>query len=172
MTSIMEKLRQIELIVFDVDGTMTDGGMYYSNEGIALKRFDVRDGMGIVLAHKAGIKTAIITSEDTEIVKQRARTLKIDILIQGSRNKLSSLSLLCGQLSLSPEQIAFIGDDVNDLACMEYVGFSMAPADAHEIVKEQVHYVSAFAGGHGAVRECCDMILKAKGMSITLPEQW
>lgn len=172
MTSIMENLRQIELIVFDVDGTMSDGGMYYSNEGIALKRFNVRDGMGIVLLHKAGLKTAIITSEETELVQKRAETLKIDAIIQGSRNKMASLSLLCSQYALTLPQIAYIGDDVNDLPCLQSVGFSMAPSDAHEIVLENVHYVSAFPGGHGAVRECCDMILKAKGKSMTLPEQW
>jgi YrbI family 3-deoxy-D-manno-octulosonate 8-phosphate phosphatase len=172
MTSIIENLRHIELIVFDVDGTMTDGGMYYSEQGIVMKRFDVRDGMGIVLLHKAGLKTAIITSEETEIVKQRAQTLKIDTVIQGSRNKMASLSLLCGQYSLTMSQIAFIGDDVNDLACLKAVGFSMSPSDAHEIVKEHVHYVSSYMGGNGAVRECCDMILQAKGLSITLPEQW
>ncbi len=172
MTSIMENLRQIELIVFDVDGTMTDGGMYYTEQGISFKRFDVRDGMGIVLLHKAGLKTAIITSEETKIVQERASTLKIDSVIQGSRNKMASLSLLCEQYSLSLDQIAYIGDDVNDLACLQAVGFSMSPSDAHDIIKENVHYISEYPGGHGAVRECCDMILKAKGMSIILPEQW
>jgi 3-deoxy-D-manno-octulosonate 8-phosphate phosphatase (KDO 8-P phosphatase) len=128
--------------------------------------------MGIVLLHKAGLKTAIITSEETKIVQERASTLKIDSLIQGSRNKMASLSLLCEQYSLSLDHIAYIGDDVNDLACLQSVGFSMSPSDAHDIIKENVNYISAYPGGHGAVRECCDMILKAKGMSIILPEQW
>jgi YrbI family 3-deoxy-D-manno-octulosonate 8-phosphate phosphatase len=128
--------------------------------------------MGIVLLHKAGLKTAIITSEETKIVQERASTLKIDSVIQGSRNKMASLSLLCERYSLSLDQIAYIGDDVNDLACLQSVGFSMSPSDAHDIIKENVHYISEYQGGHGAVRECCDMILKAKGMSIILPEQW
>lgn len=172
MSSFDEKLRPIELIVFDVDGTLTDGGTYYSDQGVAMKRFDIRDGMGIVLLHKAGIKTAIITSEQTELVRKRAETLKIDTIIQGSRNKFSSLSLLSSQLVTPLEHIAYIGDDVNDLHCLQHVGFSMAPSDAHELIQSNVHYVSKYPGGHGAVRELCDMILSSKQMSITLPEDW
>ncbi|GDX64602.1 MAG: KdsC family phosphatase [Ignavibacteria bacterium] len=172
MSSFDEKLRLIELLVFDVDGTLTDGGTYYSDMGVALKRFNIRDGMGIVLLHKAGIKTAIITSEQTELVKKRAETLKIDKIIQGSRNKYASLSLLSNELDISLEQIAYIGDDVNDLHCLQKVGFSMAPSDAHDLIRNEVDYVSKYKGGNGAVRELCDLVLESKQMSITLPEDW
>jgi YrbI family 3-deoxy-D-manno-octulosonate 8-phosphate phosphatase len=172
MSSLGEKLRLIELLVFDVDGTLTDGGTYYSDMGVALKRFNIRDGMGIVLLHKAGIKTAIITSEQTELVKKRAETLKIDKIIQGSRNKYASLSLLSNELDISLEQIAYIGDDVNDLHCLQKVGFSMAPSDAHDLIRNEVDYVSKYKGGNGAVRELCDLVLESKQMSITLPEDW
>jgi len=172
MSSLDEKLRLIELLVFDVDGTLTDGGTYYSDMGVALKRFNIRDGMGIVLLHKAGIKTAIITSEQTELVKKRAETLKIDKIIQGSRNKYASLSLLSNELDISLEQIAYIGDDVNDLHCLQKVGFSMAPSDAHDLIRNEVDYVSKYKGGNGAVRELCDLVLESKQMSITLPEDW
>ncbi|MFN5094866.1 MAG: KdsC family phosphatase [Ignavibacteria bacterium] len=172
MSSFDEKLRLIELLVFDVDGTLTDGGTYYSDVGVALKRFNIRDGMGIVLLHKAGIKTAIITSEQTELVKKRAETLKIDKIIQGSRNKYASLSLLSNELDISLEQIAYIGDDVNDLHCLQKVGFSMAPSDAHDLIRNEVDYVSKYKGGNGAVRELCDLVLESKQMSITLPEDW
>jgi 3-deoxy-D-manno-octulosonate 8-phosphate phosphatase (KDO 8-P phosphatase) len=139
---------------------------------VALKRFNIRDGMGIVLLHKAGIKTAIITSEQTELVKKRAETLKIDKIIQGSRNKYASLSLLSNELDISLEQIAYIGDDVNDLHCLQKVGFSMAPSDAHDLIRNEVDYVSKYKGGNGAVRELCDLVLESKQMSITLPEDW
>lgn len=172
MSSFDEKLRLIELLVFDVDGTLTDGGTYYSDMGVALKRFNIRDGMGIVLLHKVGIKTAIITSEQTELVKKRAETLKIDKIIQGSRNKYASLSLLSNELDISLEQIAYIGDDVNDLHCLQKVGFSMAPSDAHDLIRNEVDYVSKYKGGNGAVRELCDLVLESKQMSITLPEDW
>ena len=172
MSPFDEKLRLIELIVFDVDGTMTDGGTFYSDQGVALKRFDIRDGMGIVLLHKAGLRTAIITSEQTQLVQKRAETLKIDIIIQGSRNKLASLSSLSDQLQIPMQHIAYIGDDVNDAQCLQAVGFSMAPADAHGLIRNTVHYVSQYPGGHGAVRELCDLILESKNMSITLPEDW
>ena len=172
MSSFDEKLRLIELLVFDVDDTLTDGGTYYSDMGVALKRFNIRDGMGIVLLHKAGIKTAIITSEQTELVKKRAETLKIDKIIQGSRNKYASLSLLSNELDISLEQIAYIGDDVNDLHCLQKVGFSMAPSDAHDLIRNEVDYVSKYKGGNGAVRELCDLVLESKQMSITLPEDW
>lgn len=172
MSSFDEKLRLIELIVLDVDGTLTDGGTYYSDLGVAMKRFNIRDGMGIVLLQKAGIKTAIITSEHTELVRKRAETLKIDVIIQGSRNKFASLSLLSGQSNTPLEKIAYIGDDVNDLHCLQQVGFSMAPSDAHDLIRNHVHYVSKYKGGNGAVRELCDLVLESKQMSITLPEDW
>jgi YrbI family 3-deoxy-D-manno-octulosonate 8-phosphate phosphatase len=172
MHQFREKLRNIKLVVFDVDGTMTDGGMYYSENGIAMKRFHVRDGMGIVLLHKAGFKTAIITSEETKLVQKRAETLKIDIVIQGSRNKKQSLSLLKDQCTVDFGDIAFIGDDVNDLSCMQVVGFSMAPADSHPLIRKHADYVSMYSSGNGAVRELCDLILEANDMSMTLPEDW
>lgn len=172
MSPFIEKLRIIDLIVFDVDGTMTDGGTFYSDQGVAMKRFNIRDGMGIVLLHKAGIRTAIITSEQTQLVQKRAEVLKIDTIIQGSRNKLASLASLCDKFKIAMNQIAYIGDDVNDLQCLQQVGFSMCPADAHHLIMNNVQYISAYNGGHGAVRELCDMVLESKNMSITLPEDW
>lgn len=156
----------------DVDGTLTDGAMYYGPHGEALKRFSTRDGMGLTLLRRAGIEMAIITSEDTPIVTARAAKLKIPHVFMGSHDKTATFHGLCRQLSLSPECIAYIGDDVNDLHVMGLCGLAACPSDAVTVIKERAHYVANAAGGNGAVREIAEMILKAQGKPCILPEQW
>ena len=156
----------------DVDGTLTDGAMYYGPQGEALKRFSTRDGMGITLLHRAGIATALITSEDTPIVTTRAAKLKIQHVFMGSHDKTATFETLSRQLSLSPERIAYIGDDVNDLHVMGVCGFSACPSDAVDVIKQRAHYIAQAPGGHGAVREIAELILQAQDKPCTLPEQW
>lgn len=156
----------------DVDGTLTDGTVFYSAEGEAMKRFSLRDGMGIELLRKAGIDAAIITSENSRIVIKRAEKLKIEHLILGSRNKKQSLQELAGNLMLSTEEIAYIGDDVNDIQPMQTAGYSACPADSADEVKKAADYICKATGGNGAAREFCELILKAQGKPVVLPESW
>ena len=156
----------------DVDGTLTDSKVYYSAAGEELKAFSIRDGMGINLLGRAGIKTAIITSENSPIVTARANKLKIDYVILGSRNKKNDLEELVNTADLDLESAAFIGDDINDIQVMQIAGFSACPADAKESVTELADYVCSKTGGHGAVRELAEMILISQNKSVTLPENW
>jgi len=160
--SLLPRLKNIKLLATDVDGVLTDAGMYYSENGDELKKFNTRDGMGLVLLRKAGIKLAIVTSEDTKIVERRAAKLKIADLFQGTRDKVAALEILMKRHSLQWEDVAYIGDDVNDLEVMKRVGFAAAPADATEANKKAAQYVTKKKGGEGCVRELCDLILEAQ----------
>ncbi len=167
-----ERALRVKLLVMDVDGTLTDGAMYYSERGEELKRFNTRDGMGITLLHRASIQTAIITSEHSPVVVRRAEKLRIQEVMLGSKDKTTTLLDMARRLSLSPEDIAYIGDDVNDLHVMRLCGFSACPVDAVEAIRETAHMVCQKPGGNGAVRELAEFILVAQNKPITLPERW
>ena len=169
---IKEKLSKIKAIVIDIDGTMTDGSMYYDMRGEVFKRFNVKDGMGITLLKKAGFLTAFLTSETTPINDKRAEKLKIDIVIQGSRNKTEDLGIIAKRFGINLDEIAYIGDDVNDLHAMKLCGLSAAPKDAYHLILNNVDYICDNLGGHGAVRELCEMILIANDKKIFLEENW
>lgn len=156
----------------DIDGTLTDGAMYYGENGESLKRFHVRDGMGVVLLHRAGINTAIITSETSKIVESRAIKLGITDVILGCRNKTKALDELSQNLNLRLDEIAYIGDDVNDYYVMQMVGFSACPSDAVESIKGISDYLCKFSGGNGAMREFAEIILIAQDKEIKLIENW
>lgn len=153
---------QIKLFITDVDGTLTDGGMYYSENGDELKKFNTRDGMGLQLLRKAGIKTAIITSENTMIVENRAKKLKVDFLVQGKRDggKLSVAKELCEKLGVTMNEVAYIGDDINCIDLLTAAGVKACPADACDKVKVIPNIeVMTRRGGEGCVREFAEMIL-------------
>lgn len=160
--SLQRILRRIRLVATDVDGVLTDGGMYYSESGDELKKFNTRDGMGIKLLQRAGILTAIITQESTKIVMRRAQKLTIPEVHQGAFDKLAVLKDLIARHNLTMEQVAYIGDDVNDLQTLGAVGFSASPADGMPVVLKTVRYVCKQKGGEGAVRELADLILAAQ----------
>lgn len=160
--STMNQFSEIRLFLTDVDGTLTDGGMYYSTSGEEMKRFNTRDGMGLQLLQKAGIKVGILTSEDTVIVANRAKKLGVDFLYQGRRDggKLSAAQEIASSLGISLSQVAYIGDDVNCKALLEAVGFAACPADAMPKIKNIPGIsVMALPGGAGCVREFANMIL-------------
>jgi 3-deoxy-D-manno-octulosonate 8-phosphate phosphatase (KDO 8-P phosphatase) len=157
-----EVLRCIRLFATDVDGVLTDAGMYYSESGDEWKKFNTRDGMGIKLLQQAGLMTAFITMEDTKLVTRRAAKLGVSEVHQGVRDKLAMLRELAARHRLSLSEIAYMGDDVNDLHALRAVGFSAAPADAVPAVRDAVTYVCRTKGGAGAVREAADMILAAR----------
>lgn len=149
------------LLVMDVDGTLTDGRLYIGNSGEIMKAFDVRDGYGIVRFRQSGGIPAIITGRRSEIVERRCEELGITELHQGAKDKLSSLREMADRLKTRREEIAYIGDDENDIDCMDFAGFSACPRDAAESVRRRVDYVCSADGGRGAVRELIDHILSA-----------
>ncbi len=167
---LRQKLSRIRVLIMDVDGTLTDGAMYYSAAGEMMKRFSTRDGMGISLLHRAGIRTAILTSEQSAIVSARAEKLQIAHVVLGSRNKTASLHLLAEQISCDLGEIAYIGDDVNDEGPMQLCGFTACPADAVACIQALADYRCVSNGGHGAVREVAEVILTTQGKPTTLPQ--
>ena len=159
---LQQKLRRVRMLAMDVDGVLTDGGMYYSETGDELKKFNTRDGMGIKMLQFAGIVTAFITKEKTAIVERRGRKLAVPEIHQAADDKLSVLTRVIEKYGLSLDEVAYIGDDVNDLQTLLAVGFSAAPADAMPSVLRVVHYVCKKRGGEGAVREVGDLILDSQ----------
>ena len=155
-------LQRLRLFATDVDGVLTDAGMYYSESGEELKKFNTRDGMGIKLLQRTGLITALITMEETKLVTRRAEKLAIPEVHQGVRDKLAVMREMVARHGLTLQQVAYIGDDVNDLEVLNAVGFSAAPADALPAVRNAVDYVCRQKGGEGAVREVADLILEAK----------
>lgn len=161
-SSIMRALKRVRLVAMDVDGVLTDAGMYYSESGDELKKFNTRDGMGIKMLQAAGLVTAFITREKTAIVERRGQKLAVSEVHQGVDDKLAVLTTLAQTYGLSLDQVAYIGDDVNDLEALRAVGSSAAPADAMPSILKAVHYICAKKGGEGAVRELADLILAAQ----------
>lgn len=150
----------------DVDGTLTDAGMYYTNSGESFKRFNTRDGMGIDLLHRNGFLTAIITQENTEIVLSRAKKLKISRVALGSTNKEYDLRNIAEEFNLNLEEIAYIGDDINDIPAMKIAGLAVAPNDCSESVVKYVDFKTNANGGNGAVRELSELILQSQNFSV------
>jgi 3-deoxy-D-manno-octulosonate 8-phosphate phosphatase (KDO 8-P phosphatase) len=155
-------LRGIKLFATDVDGVLTDGGMYYAESGDEWKKFNTRDGMGIKLLQRAGIITAIVTQERTKLVARRAEKLAIPELHQGVMDKLALVRDMSARYGLTLSQVAYIGDDINDLETLKAVGFSATPADGMPQIAAAVDYICRKKGGEGAVREIIDMILDAQ----------
>lgn len=164
--SLRDALKRIRLFATDVDGVLTDGGMYYSESGDEFKKFNTRDGMGIKLLQKAGLITALITQEETKLVARRGEKLAIPEVHQGAKDKLAVVQRLVKKHGLTLREVAYIGDDVNDLETLKTVGFSAAPADGLPPVLKAVHYVCRKKGGEGAVREVADLILDAQGSTL------
>lgn len=162
LRSLQETLARIKLLVVDVDGTLTDAGMYWSSEGDQLKKFNTRDAKGLELVRNAGVEVALLTSEDSPIVSARAQKLGITHCFLGIKHKEEFLPALASRLKIGLEDVAYIGDDINDLASLKLSGFSACPSDAVTAVAEAVRYVSKHAGGRGAVREICDMLLASR----------
>lgn len=154
-------MTKIKLFATDVDGTMTDAGMYYTEDGIELKKFNFRDGMGFKLLREAGIKTAIITSEASAMVKKRADKLKVDYLSMGSWEKLDFVKNICKDLDITLDEVAYIGDDINDIELLQAVKYKACPNDAVKKVKEvEDIIILENKGGEGAIREFIELLLE------------
>jgi len=157
-----ERARRVELILSDVDGVLTDGGIIYDNQGIEAKRFHVRDGLGIRLWKRAGFRFGILTARTSHIVKLRSSELELDVVRQGFEDKLPVAREVMAQFELEPEQVCYIGDDLADLSVMRNVGLAVAVADAVDEVRAAAQFVTNRLGGQGAVREAIEKLLKAK----------
>jgi 3-deoxy-D-manno-octulosonate 8-phosphate phosphatase (KDO 8-P phosphatase) len=154
---------KIKMIIMDVDGTLTDGALFVLPDGEEVKSYNVRDGLGIMLAHLAGFKTAIITGKTSRALEKRAGNLRIDELHQGVVNKMPVFEEILAKHKLKAEEAAYIGDDLGDLAVIKAVGLAGAVADAHPEIKKNCHFISQQGGGRGAVREFIEFILGAQG---------
>jgi 3-deoxy-D-manno-octulosonate 8-phosphate phosphatase (KDO 8-P phosphatase) len=158
-----ERAAKVRLLLLDVDGVLSDGGILYDGDGRESKRFHVRDGHGIVLLHRAGIETGIVSGRSSAATDVRARELKIGIVRQGVQDKAACFREILEERGLSAEQVAFVGDDIVDLPALRAAGFAAAVADAEPYLFEAVHFVTSRRGGQGAVREVAEFILRATG---------
>jgi 3-deoxy-D-manno-octulosonate 8-phosphate phosphatase (KDO 8-P phosphatase) len=156
------RCRPIELLLSDVDGVLTDGGVIFNNEGIEIKRFHIRDGLGVKLWQRAGHHFGIVTGRASHIVQLRAAELGVDLVRQGVDDKLPAVKQIIAERRVTPEQVCFIGDDLPDLPVLRYVGLAIAVGDGSGDLQQAAHYVTKSPGGHGAVREVIELILKAQ----------
>jgi 3-deoxy-D-manno-octulosonate 8-phosphate phosphatase (KDO 8-P phosphatase) len=161
--SVAARARKVRCLVMDVDGVLTDGRMILDEHGGELKSFHSRDGVGIALARRAGLKTAMVTGEQSPIAKTRGAKLGVDVVILGARRKGQVVEALRAQFDLPADAVAFIGDDLLDVPAMQQAGLAVTVADAPAEVKRAAHLVTRAAGGQGAVRECVEVILRAQG---------
>jgi 3-deoxy-D-manno-octulosonate 8-phosphate phosphatase (KDO 8-P phosphatase) len=155
--------KQIKLLICDVDGVFSDGRIYMGNNGEELKTFHTRDGYGVKALMNAGIQVAIITGRKSQIVTNRMTALGISLIYQGQDDKVKAYSDICQKLNIAPEQTGYIGDDLIDWPVMELVGLQVCVADGHPLLRQRANLVTTTKGGHGAVREVCDLILEARG---------
>lgn len=166
METLMSKCKKIKVVLTDVDGVLTDGGMYYSADGDIMKKFHVLDGMGVTMLRKNGIPTIIVTKEKNNIVKQWADKMKVKKLYSGIIEKELILKKICHEFNVEPREIAFLGDDINDVNLLKMVGLSAVPSDGVKEAKMASAYSCKKKGGQGCLREVAEMILRSKSIKI------
>ncbi len=163
MQDILERAKRVKLVIFDVDGVLTDGSLYFADDGQELKAFNSRDGHGMKMLQQTGVEIAIITGRTSNVVTHRMDNLGIKHVYQGQHEKLPAFLELIDELGIAPEEVAYMGDDVVDLPIMRRVGFATAVQDAHEWVKKHSHWHAPNNGGRGAARDLCELIMEAQG---------
>ncbi len=168
MQDILEKAKQIKLVVFDVDGVLTDGSLFFGDDGQEYKAFNSRDGHGMKMLKGTGVEIGIITGRQSEVVKHRMLNLGIEHVYQGKLEKLPAFEELIAKLGVTKDQVAYVGDDVVDLPVMLKVGLAIAVQDAHSLVKQHAHWTTPSGGGRGAARDLCELIMQAQN---TLDDQ-
>ena len=161
---LLERAARVRLLALDVDGVLTDGSLYFDNQGNEMKAFSTRDGLGMRYLADNGVELALITGRRSRIVEQRAAGLGITHVYQGRNDKLDAFNDLLQQTGMNPEHVCYAGDDWIDIPVLDRVGLAVTVADADEVVKGRVHWITRRAGGHGAVREICNLILAARGL--------
>lgn len=166
MKDILDKASRIQCLIFDVDGVLTDGSLFFGEDGEEYKAFNSQDGHGIKMLQKHGVRCAIITGRTSKVVEHRMRNLGIDpeLIWQGQHDKLQGFAELLKQTGLQADEIAYLGDDVVDLPVMQKVGLAIAVQDAHAFVLKHSHWQTPRAGGRGAARDTCEMLLEARGV--------
>ncbi len=164
MERLEERIRKVRVVIFDVDGVLTDGSIIYDDEGRELKVFNVKDGHGIKLLKRCGIECAIMTSRKSPVVEKRAEELGIEMVIQGAKDKLAAYREFRDATGYEDEEIAYMGDDLVDMPVMKRVGFAIGVCDGMREIKEMAHYVTENRGGRGAVREVAELVIKTKGL--------
>ena len=157
------RARAVRLAIFDIDGVMTDGTLYIGGQGEVYKAFNILDGHGVKMLQAAGVATAILSGRSSDAVVRRASELSIMHVVQGASDKLAAFDALSARLGVPPAECAFVGDDLPDLPVMKNCGFAVAVANAVDEVKASAHYVTRASGGRGAVREFCELVLRAQG---------
>ena len=159
---ILQRAKSIKLFAFDVDGVLTDGRLYFTQEGERIKVFNATDGLGIKWLQSIGIKTGVITARRSKMLEKRVQELGIDYLIQGQENKAHGIQELVQKSHYQPKQFAYMGDDLPDLGALQTVGLAMTVVNAPAIIQKHAHWISKKTGGDGAVREACEYILQAQ----------
>jgi 3-deoxy-D-manno-octulosonate 8-phosphate phosphatase (KDO 8-P phosphatase) len=163
MQDILDRARRIHLVIFDVDGVLTDGSLFLGDDGQEYKAFNSRDGHGMTMLQQTGVILAVITGRTSEVVRIRMESLGVKHVYQGRRDKIPAYEELKRALDIADEQIAYVGDDVVDLPIMRRVGLSIAVADAHPLVQKHAHWQTASPGGRGAGRDVCELVMEAQG---------
>jgi 3-deoxy-D-manno-octulosonate 8-phosphate phosphatase (KDO 8-P phosphatase) len=162
-SALVQRLQAVKAVMLDVDGVLTDGGIYYDPTGREIKRFHVADGLGMELLRHAGIRVVILSGRVAEAITRRAAELRVTDCYQGVRDKKAQIERLRQQWQMKADELLYVGDDLNDLPAFEAVGVRVAVANADAMLKAQAHYVTKATGGNGAVREVCEWLLKARG---------
>jgi 3-deoxy-D-manno-octulosonate 8-phosphate phosphatase (KDO 8-P phosphatase) len=163
MQDLIEKASQIRLVIFDVDGVLTDGSLFLGDDGQEYKAFHSRDGHGMKMLQLTGVEIAVITGRRSEVVKHRMANLGVRHLYQGQLDKRPAFEAITAELGIAPDEVAYVGDDVVDLPVMLRVGLAIAVQDAHPEVKRHAHWITPNNGGRGAAREVCEFIMHAQG---------
>lgn len=171
MSELSERLKNIRMLVLDVDGVLTDCRVFMSDDGEWRRFFSIRDGYGIMLLRESGLKTAIITGSKARDIQERARSLKIDYFFEGHLEKLSILKELAVTSGIALEEMAYVGDDLFDIPCLQNVGFAATVPDAMDDVFQSVHYTTKRPAGNGAVREVCELLLKYSKHTLSQPKK-
>ncbi|MDH5325526.1 MAG: 3-deoxy-manno-octulosonate-8-phosphatase KdsC [Gammaproteobacteria bacterium] len=163
MLDIYEKAKKIKLIIFDVDGVLTDGSLFFGDDGQEYKAFNAKDGHGMKMLQRSGVEVAIITARSSELVKHRMKNLEIKHVYQGQKDKLPAFKSLIDKLKIHSDEVAYVGDDVVDLPIMIRVGLAVSVADGHPLSKKHAHWITPTPGGRGAARDICELIMQAQG---------
>lgn len=163
MEEVLNRAKNIKLIIFDVDGVLTDGSLFYGDDGQEYKAFNSRDGHGMKMLQETGVQIGIITGRTSEVVLHRMKNLQVQHIYQGRLEKLPAFEELIGKLGISAEHVAYVGDDVVDLPIMIRVGLAITVPGAHDLAKQHAHWITSKPAGAGAARDICEMIMKAQG---------
>ena len=164
MQDILEKAAKVKLVIFDVDGVLTDGSLFYDNDGQEYKAFNSRDGHGMKMLQGSGVKVGIITGRTSNVVTHRMANLGVTNVYQGQLDKVPAFEQMISDLGVGADEVAYVGDDVVDLPVMRKVGLAIAVADAHAFVKEHAHWTTPNGGGRGAARDVCELIMRGHGV--------